>query len=49
MLNEKVFVVHGGIGPEVLKLGVSGINTHTDRFVNSFGVGNVMEDLLWSG
>ena len=48
MLGEKVFVVHGGIGPRVTKLQVADINAE-DRFQQSFGSGSTIEELLWAG
>ena len=49
MVNEKVFVAHGGIGPEVLRLGMSEINAEANRFADSFAAGTAMDELLWSG
>jgi hypothetical protein len=48
VLDEKVFVVHGGIGPRVTKLQVADINAE-DRFQHSFGSGSTIEELLWAG
>ena len=48
MLGEKVFVVHGGIGPRVTKLQVADINAE-DRFQQSFGSGSTIDELLWAG
>ena len=48
MLGEKVFVVHGGIGPKVTKTPVAEINAE-NRFEHGFISDSLMEELLWSG
>jgi hypothetical protein len=48
VLGEKVFVTHGGIGPQVTKIQVASINAE-DRFAADFESDSIMEELLWSG
>lgn len=49
VLQDKVFVVHGGIGPKAMECTIKELSTHIIKREQSKISFQVFEELLWSG